>query len=163
MLLLPPPSPRRLIAGVEPPAGASASAWRSDVLMYAVTQLSKMAQGARESSSGRQIQLQPGDIPCGKACIKLPGDGPGAAMELTAIINPLSKEAQRFIPVMIALQQALGLTISLHLNPELKISEFPLENFYRCTPSLPSVLSPPYASGWSSYRMPHQCHAVRTC
>lgn len=27
--------------------------------------------------------------------------------------------------------QALGLSISLHLNPELKISEFPLESFYR--------------------------------
>lgn len=76
-------------------------------------------------------QLATGSIACGRACVSLPGEGPGAAMELTAVLNPLSKEAQRLAPLMMALQQALGLTISLHLNPELRISEFPLENFYR--------------------------------
>jgi len=121
----------RLISKLDPSLGAGTMAWRSNVLMFAISELSKMAQATQEASSGRQIQLQPGDIPCGKACVQLPGEGPGAAMELTAILNPLSKEAQRFAPVMMELQQALGLTISLHLNPDLKISEFPLENFYR--------------------------------
>ena len=125
-----------LMATLTPP-GISTSAtdsvtWRSDVLMHTVAHLSKMAQATQAASSGqRQMQLQTGDIPCGAACIQLPGSGVGAAMELVAILNPLSKEAQRFTPIMLALQKALGLTITLHLNPELKISEFPLENFYR--------------------------------
>ena len=125
-----------LVGKLAPPAGSDTSdqasvAWRSDVLMLTVAHLTKMAQASQEASSGRQVQLQSGDIPCGAACIQLPGSGVGAAMELVAILNPLSKEAQRFTPIMLALQEALGLTITLHLNPDLKMSEFPLENFYR--------------------------------
>ena len=82
------------------------------------------------------MQLQPDDLPCGAACVRIPGEGVGAAMELVAILDPLSKQAQRLAPILLELQQALGLSVTIHLNPDLQISEFPLENFYRYVVSL---------------------------
>ena len=64
------------------------------------------------------------------------GEGAGAAMELVAVLDPLSKQAQRLAPFLLELQSSLGLSVTLHLNPELSISEFPLENFYRYVVSL---------------------------
>ena len=41
-------------------------------------QLATMAIGRQEQ---QRVQLQPGDIPCGDACVSIPGFGAGAAME----------------------------------------------------------------------------------
>jgi len=91
---------------------------------------------ARDAGKDRKVQLQTDDIACGAACVRIPGEGVGAAMELVAILDPLSKQAQRLAPLMIELQAALGCTVTLHLNPDTAISEFPLENFYRYVVSL---------------------------
>ena len=127
------------IAEASPPAAedgstlseAQAEDWRSDALMFAAVQLSAMRLANHEASDGRRKMQLGDDLACGHNCVVLPGHGAGEAMELVAVLDPLSKEAQRFGPIAMQLQQALGLTITLHLNPELKMSEFPLENFYR--------------------------------
>ena len=127
------------IAEASPPAAedgstlseAQAEDWRSDALMFAAVQLSAMRLANHEASDGRRKMQLGDDLACGRNCVVLPGHGAGEAMELVAVLDPLSKEAQRFGPIAMQLQQALGLTITLHLNPELKMSEFPLENFYR--------------------------------
>ena len=108
--------------------------------MHTVAELSAVAQRAATQSSGgrdgRKVQLQPDDLPCGAACVRIPGEGVGEAMELVVIVDPLSKQAQRLAPLLTELHSALGLSVTLHLNPELQISEFPLENFYRYVVSL---------------------------
>ena len=97
------------------------------------------------------MRLQLGDdLPCGAACVVLAGHGAGEAMSLVAVVNPLSKEAQRLSPIMRELQSVLGLTITLHLNPELKMSEFPLENFYRYVVALEPKFDEAGASGRST-------------
>ncbi|KOO26357.1 udp-glucose:glycoprotein glucosyltransferase-like protein [Chrysochromulina tobinii] len=115
-----------------------AARWRSDVLMHAVVQLTSVAKRAlaRDAGKDRKVQLQPDDLPCGAACVRIPGEGVGAAMELVAILDPLSKAAQRLAPLMMELHVALGCTVTLHLNPDTAITEFPLEDFYRYVVSL---------------------------
>ena len=102
-------------------------------MSYAASVISTShASGVSRWSDGRRkMRLGNDDLPCGAACLRLPGSGPGAAMELVAVLDPLSKQAQRIAPTLQALQSSLGLSITLHLNPDLKISEFPLENFFR--------------------------------
>jgi len=115
-----------------------AARWRSDVLMHTAVQLTSVAKRAlaRDAGQDRKVQLQPDDLPCEAACVRIPGEGVGAAMELVAILDPLSKQAQRMAPLMMELQAALGCTVTLHLNPDTAISDFPLENFYRYVVSL---------------------------
>jgi hypothetical protein len=117
------------------PAAASARAWRSDFLMLSVASL---ARGAREAAAGGAADtgFRASDVECGPACVRLPGSGPGEALELVVVLDPLSKQAQRSVPVLMALQSALGLGITLHLNPQLHIDKFPLESFYRYVVSL---------------------------
>jgi len=101
-------------------------------MMYAVAETSRAAQSASAASSGqREMMIRPDDIPCRASCVRLPGSGAGEALEMLVVLDPLSKEAQRTTPILMALQQSLGLTVVLQLNPTLKISEFPLESFYR--------------------------------
>ena len=72
--------------------------------------------------------------------------------QLVAVLDPLSKEAQRFAPVAMQLQASLGVTITLHLNPELKMSEFPLENFYRYVVALEPRFNEQGGSSATTYR-----------
>ena len=137
----------KLVATLDGPDGADSgdaasaadASWRSTVLMHAVAELSRVAQRAKQQSGkgeSRKAQLQTDDLPCGAACVRIPGEGAGEAMELVAILDPLSKQAQRLAPLLMELHSALGLSITAHLNPDLGISEFPLENFYRYVVSL---------------------------
>ncbi|EOD25484.1 hypothetical protein EMIHUDRAFT_457558 [Emiliania huxleyi CCMP1516] len=82
------------------------------------------------------MAFRPESLGCGAACVQLAGSGPGKALELTAVLDPLSKEAQRAVPILMALHESLGLSVTLHLNPSLQIDKFPLESFYRYVVSL---------------------------
>lgn len=125
-------APSSITAKIPPPDGATAE-WRSDVHMFAVAEAARSAVAAStEAAEGRrEYGIRPDQIECGPACVRLPGEGVGEALELMVVLDPLTKEAQRFAPTMMALRKSLGLTIILHLNPALKISSFPLESFYR--------------------------------
>ena len=140
-------APAAIIAKMQPPGAthgaegsasashAAAQAWRTDLMMFAAAAL---ARGTREAAAGGAADtgFRASEIPCGAACVRLPGFGPGEALELVVILDPLSREAQRSVPVLMALQSALGLGVTLHLNPKLKIDKFPLESFYRYVVSL---------------------------
>ena len=136
----------KVLASLPAPEGGSVehgdeASWRAGVLMHTVVELVQVSQRASEQSGGgdgnsRKVQLQPDTLPCGAACVRIAGEGAGAAMELVAVLDPLSKQAQRLAPFLLELQASLGLSVTLHLNPELSISEFPLENFYRYVVSL---------------------------
>jgi UDP-glucose:glycoprotein glucosyltransferase len=107
---------------------AGAAAWRSGVLMHTVAELSRVAQRATQQSGrgdGRKVQLKPDDLPCGAACVRIEGEGAGEAMELVAVLDPLSKQAQRLTPLLMELHEALGLSVTVHLNPDLSVRETP--------------------------------------
>ena len=127
-------------AGGNAASAGGEAAWRTGVLMHTVVELVRVAQRATEQSggggNGRKVQLHADTLKCGAACVRIEGEGAGAAMELVAVLDPLSKQAQRLAPFLLELQSSLGLSVTLHLNPELSISEFPLENFYRYVVSL---------------------------
>ena len=116
--------------------GVGGALSRSDLQQFAVAEASRAAQSS--SGGGRQGEyvFKQDDIPCGAACVRLPGSGAGEALELVVILDPLTKEAQRFTPILSEIQRSLGLTVILHLNPHTDVSEFPLESFYRYVVSL---------------------------
>lgn len=53
---------------------------------------------------------------------------------MVAITNPLTREAQRMSQVLRFVSEVLGsaVSIQLHLNPRLDLSDMPLKSFYRC-------------------------------
>jgi UDP-glucose:glycoprotein glucosyltransferase len=52
-------------------------------------------------------------------------------LHLTAIINPLTREAQRLSQVLVLLSDVLNPSIQIYLNPQMELSELPLKSFYR--------------------------------
>ena len=68
--------------------------------------------------------------------------GSGTIVEIEAILDPLSKEAQRVAPVLALLRERLGDEISIRvvLNPRINLSDLPLKSYYR-------YVTPPLASG----------------
>jgi hypothetical protein len=54
-------------------------------------------------------------------------------LEIVAITNPLTREAQRMSQVLGFVRDVLGsaVSIQLHLNPRLDLSDMPLKTFYR--------------------------------
>ncbi|KAL9657616.1 hypothetical protein ABK040_012695 [Willaertia magna] len=55
-----------------------------------------------------------------------------ANLNLVAIIDPLSKPAQKFVPMMKLLRDKLGdnIFIKIHLNPQMETSNLPLQSYY---------------------------------
>ncbi|CAM9269568.1 unnamed protein product [Ectocarpus sp. 6 AP-2014] len=53
------------------------------------------------------------------------------AVELVAVLDPLSVAAQRASTLLSLAQEVLGLPVTLLLLPSLDVSELPLKNFYR--------------------------------
>ncbi len=54
-----------------------------------------------------------------------------AELQLTAILNPLTREAQRLSQVLLLLKDALDPSVKLYLNPQMDLSELPLKSYYR--------------------------------
>ena len=59
--------------------------------------------------------------------------GEGSAVEIEAILDPLSKEAQRVAPVLALLRDRLSedLSIRVILNPRVDLTDLPLKSYYR--------------------------------
>lgn len=59
--------------------------------------------------------------------------GTGAAVEIEAILDPLSKEAQRVAPVLALLRDRLSedVCIRVILNPRVNLADLPLKSYYR--------------------------------
>ncbi len=56
---------------------------------------------------------------------------PGGALHITAILNPLTRSAQRISQVLKFLRELLGPSMSLYLNPFRELAELPLKSYYR--------------------------------
>ncbi|KAE9555965.1 hypothetical protein FO519_000821 [Halicephalobus sp. NKZ332] len=54
-----------------------------------------------------------------------------ANMDVVAIIDPLSKEAQRIAPLLQILMKVINCDMKIVMNPKQKLSELPLKRFYR--------------------------------
>eukprot|EP00004_Rigifila_ramosa_P003150 TRINITY_DN1330_c0_g1_i8.p1 TRINITY_DN1330_c0_g1~~TRINITY_DN1330_c0_g1_i8.p1 ORF type:complete len:1484 (+),score=294.48 TRINITY_DN1330_c0_g1_i8:69-4454(+) len=52
-------------------------------------------------------------------------------LEVSAIFNPLAKEAQRVLPFLLQLQTYWNASLTVYLNPPAEITEMPLNSFYR--------------------------------
>jgi len=70
------------------------------------------------------------------ACIK--HDNAESHFTIRALIDPLSKAAQKVTPVLLALQDMISPSVRIWLSPKSGISEFPLKRFYRY--ALPTAL-----------------------
>lgn len=67
--------------------------------------------------------------------IKL-GDSKNAELFVTAVIDPLSEQGQRYVEYVDLLSRLPGVHINVHLNPELELKEMPLKRYYKA--ALPS-------------------------
>ncbi|KAL4422940.1 hypothetical protein ABPG75_009137 [Micractinium tetrahymenae] len=83
------------------------------------------------------------------------GGAPAAPLLVQAILNPLSKPAQRLAPLLRFLRAALGAETHLLLNPQREYEDMPLKTFYRYVlPALPSGEGPPAAAAAEFARLP---------
>ncbi|KAG2487497.1 hypothetical protein HYH03_013916 [Edaphochlamys debaryana] len=71
--------------------------------------------------------------------IQVPG-APDAPFHIDAVINPLTRQAQRLSALLLLLRSCLGPSMTLALNPQRDLTEMPLKSYYRY--ALPSGLSP---------------------
>ncbi|KAF8062716.1 hypothetical protein HT031_004046 [Scenedesmus sp. PABB004] len=103
----------------------------SDVVMVAAAALA--AQVYPDSRFGSLAAKQISEV-VGSLGGKSVSVGPRrstAELQLTAIINPLTREAQRMSQVLLLLSGLLNPAIQLFLNPQSDLSELPLKSFYR--------------------------------
>lgn len=59
------------------------------------------------------------------------GDVTTATIQLTALVDPISEQAQRWIPILKVLSELDGVHLKLFLNPKERLQELPVKRFYR--------------------------------
>lgn len=52
-------------------------------------------------------------------------------IEVVALLDPLSKDAQRITPVLIALRDVFNCSLTVILNPQLQTTSYPIKRYYR--------------------------------
>lgn len=57
--------------------------------------------------------------------------GTDPPFHLEAVLNPLSRPAQRLSALLLVLREALGPSMSLILNPQQEVTEMPLKSYYK--------------------------------
>ncbi|XP_038673760.1 UDP-glucose:glycoprotein glucosyltransferase 1 isoform X3 [Scyliorhinus canicula] len=55
----------------------------------------------------------------------------GVFYEVVAILDPISREAQRIVPLLMVLHQVINMKLKVFMNCRSKLSEMPLKSFYR--------------------------------
>ena len=63
--------------------------------------------------------------------VTLVADNDRPALDIVAIVDPLSLAAQKLAPVLEILRESVNCDIKLVMNPKPKLSELPLKRFYR--------------------------------
>uniref|UniRef100_A0A914C391 UDP-glucose:glycoprotein glucosyltransferase n=1 Tax=Acrobeloides nanus TaxID=290746 RepID=A0A914C391_9BILA len=67
-----------------------------------------------------------------ESVVNLIADDPKRAiLEISAIVDPLSKGAQKLAPILLTLTKVVNSDVKLIMNPKAKLSELPLKRFYR--------------------------------
>eukprot|EP00879_Flechtneria_rotunda_P024541 GHRR01026020.1.p1 GENE.GHRR01026020.1~~GHRR01026020.1.p1 ORF type:complete len:588 (+),score=241.16 GHRR01026020.1:107-1870(+) len=102
----------------------------SDVVMVTASALAaQLYPDSRFGSlQGKQVSEVLGSLR-GKPIPVGPSDD--SELHITAILDPLAREAQRLSQVMLLLQDVLSPSMQLYLNPQLDLSDMPLKSFYR--------------------------------
>lgn len=59
------------------------------------------------------------------------GEEATAPIRITALVDPASEQAQRWIPILKVLSELEGVYLKLFLNPKEKLQELPVKRFYR--------------------------------
>lgn len=65
------------------------------------------------------------------SAVTLVADHDKPAMDIVAIVDPLSPAAQKLAPVLEILRESVNCDIKIVMNPKPKLSELPLKRFYR--------------------------------
>ncbi|XP_067949349.1 UDP-glucose:glycoprotein glucosyltransferase 1-like [Watersipora subatra] len=67
----------------------------------------------------------------GESMISLAADTSEPAFEVIAVIEPLSRGAQKLLPILLTLQKVVNSQMMIYLNCREKLSELPLKSYYR--------------------------------
>ncbi len=62
--------------------------------------------------------------------LHLDGLEPELALTVVAILDPLSADTQKFVPILQTLQASLSISLSIYLNPVPKLSQMPITRWY---------------------------------
>eukprot|EP00850_Spirogloea_muscicola_P001842 SM000007S20802 [mRNA] locus=s7:271985:281468:- [translate_table: standard] len=65
---------------------------------------------------------------------------PGSVLSIDAVLDPLSTEAQRLVPLLLLTQSYFRPSLRVVLNPSANLADMPLKNFYRA--AVPSKVEP---------------------
>eukprot|EP00850_Spirogloea_muscicola_P001151 SM000004S15021 [mRNA] locus=s4:854375:863925:+ [translate_table: standard] len=65
---------------------------------------------------------------------------PGSVLSIDAVLDPLSAEAQRLVPLLLLTQSYFRPSLRVVLNPSANLADVPLKNFYRA--AVPSKVEP---------------------
>jgi UDP-glucose:glycoprotein glucosyltransferase len=67
-----------------------------------------------------------------ESVVNLVADDPKRAiLDIAAVVDPLSKGAQKLAPILLTLTKVVNSDVKLIMNPKAKLSELPLKRFYR--------------------------------
>lgn len=95
----------------------------------ALSTISDLPEGIFESSSSiRSMIYEKWDA---KHTTIEVGDSKSASVHLVALLNPLSEQAQRWVPLLKVLSELDGIYLKLFLNPMEKLEELPIKRFFR--------------------------------
>ncbi|XP_048588616.1 UDP-glucose:glycoprotein glucosyltransferase 1 isoform X2 [Nematostella vectensis] len=97
------------------------SEFRDDVIMKISSVLL-----ARKSAPRVQIPIENAE----HSLVRVPS-GNDVSLNIMAIVDPLSKAAQKVAPILMVLQNVTSVNINMYMNCREKLSEFPLNRFYR--------------------------------
>jgi len=120
-------------------AGSQQMQVLDDIVTVAVAELmsQKYPESRLSPATSKQLQQVMGILK-GKAVEvgtakprKGSGKGPTSSLHIVAILNPLTRAAQRISQVLQLLRSSLGASMSLYLNPQTELSDLPLKAFYR--------------------------------
>ncbi|KAI1296752.1 UDP-glucose:glycoprotein glucosyltransferase [Halotydeus destructor] len=105
------------------------------LLYYIKNEINLVAGGGDDKKLNAKLKKQRHHIKSygsDHSVIKLPPSDPDApSLDLIAIVEPLSRGAQKLIPILMTLQKVTNVKITIYLNCVEKHSEMPLKTFFR--------------------------------
>eukprot|EP00111_Clytia_hemisphaerica_P002468 TCONS_00007064-protein len=96
--------------------------YKSDVSMKAFAALSQRGQESRKTLQYREDK---------HSVVKLPAKGEGVSYLVDAVMDPLSKDAQKLIPILMVLHESFNVEMNIFMNCVSKHSEMPVKRFYQ--------------------------------
>ncbi|KAM7540782.1 hypothetical protein Aperf_G00000023124 [Anoplocephala perfoliata] len=109
--------------------------WRAaSVLESAKWRLSSFAKSLSSEgifASGGSSRIALNDIKSAHSVFTLPAKTGSLSYNLVAVIDPVSRDAQRLSQILLVLRKSLPCSITVILNPITGLSDLPLKNYYR--------------------------------